>query len=117
MYTFQNSRAIQNSDSLLFMPIEKDYQYYYYLYIFNITILFYLKNDFLIMIVTNCRFSLRAVNTGGTLNMNPSERFFAKLRKLTVYLETESNNLLHTSQNLKDDDGKLPGNVLKLLIK
>lgn len=36
--------------------------------------------------------------------MNPSERFFAKLRKLTVYLETESNNLLHTSQNLKDDD-------------
>jgi len=39
--------------------------------------------------------------------MNPSERFFAKLRKLTVYLETESNYLLHTSQNLKDDDGKL----------
>ncbi|KAG1960018.1 spindle and kinetochore-associated protein 3 [Pimephales promelas] len=36
--------------------------------------------------------------------MNPSERFFAKLRKLTVYLETESNYLLHTSQNLKDDD-------------
>nr|XP_055070686.1 spindle and kinetochore-associated protein 3 isoform X3 [Misgurnus anguillicaudatus] len=36
--------------------------------------------------------------------MNPSERFFAKLRKLTVYLETESNNLLHTSQNLKEDD-------------
>ncbi|XP_065104983.1 SKA complex subunit 3 [Paramisgurnus dabryanus] len=36
--------------------------------------------------------------------MNPSERFFAKLRKLTVYLETESNSLLHTSQNLKEDD-------------
>ncbi|XP_051564150.1 spindle and kinetochore-associated protein 3-like [Myxocyprinus asiaticus] len=36
--------------------------------------------------------------------MNPSERFFAKLRKLTVYLETESNSLLHASQNLKDDD-------------
>uniref|UniRef100_A0A672Q5P4 Spindle and kinetochore-associated protein 3-like n=1 Tax=Sinocyclocheilus grahami TaxID=75366 RepID=A0A672Q5P4_SINGR len=36
--------------------------------------------------------------------MNPSERFFAKLRKLTVYLETESNNLLHASQNPQDDD-------------
>lgn len=38
--------------------------------------------------------------------MNSSERFFAKLRKLTVYLETESNNLLQASQNLKEDDGK-----------
>lgn len=36
--------------------------------------------------------------------MNPSERFFAKLRKLTVYLKTESNNLLHASQNLKEDE-------------
>ncbi|XP_056321015.1 spindle and kinetochore-associated protein 3 [Danio aesculapii] len=36
--------------------------------------------------------------------MNPSERFFSKLRKLTVYLETESSSLLHTSQNLKDDE-------------
>ncbi|XP_073688939.1 SKA complex subunit 3 [Garra rufa] len=36
--------------------------------------------------------------------MNPSERFFAKLRKLTVYLETESNNLLHTIQNPPDED-------------
>uniref|UniRef100_A0A673KU66 Spindle and kinetochore associated complex subunit 3 n=1 Tax=Sinocyclocheilus rhinocerous TaxID=307959 RepID=A0A673KU66_9TELE len=36
--------------------------------------------------------------------MNPSERFFAKLRKLTVCLETESNNLLHASQNPQDDD-------------
>ncbi len=44
--------------------------------------------------------------------MNPSERFFAKLRRLTVYLETESNNLLHASQNPQDDDGKLPGNIL-----
>lgn len=38
--------------------------------------------------------------------MNASERFFAKLRKLTVYLETESKDLLHASQNLKEDDGK-----------
>ncbi|XP_052422192.1 spindle and kinetochore-associated protein 3 isoform X1 [Carassius gibelio] len=45
-----------------------------------------------------------ACKTGGTLRMNPSERFFAKLRKLTVYLETESNNLLHASQNPQDDD-------------
>ncbi|XP_043105378.1 spindle and kinetochore-associated protein 3 [Puntigrus tetrazona] len=36
--------------------------------------------------------------------MNPSERFFAKLRKLTVHLETESNNLLHASQNPQDND-------------
>ncbi|XP_056611322.1 spindle and kinetochore-associated protein 3 [Triplophysa dalaica] len=36
--------------------------------------------------------------------MNASERFFAKLRKLTVYLETESKDLLHASQNLKEDD-------------
>ncbi|XP_052003984.1 spindle and kinetochore-associated protein 3-like [Xyrauchen texanus] len=36
--------------------------------------------------------------------MNPSERFFAKLRKLTVYLEAESASLLHASKNLKDDD-------------
>ncbi|RXN18137.1 potassium sodium hyperpolarization-activated cyclic nucleotide-gated channel 1-like protein [Labeo rohita] len=44
------------------------------------------------------------VKPKGHLRMNPSERFFAKLRKLTVYLETESNNLLHASQNPQDED-------------